>query len=741
MNLFASERSVYATVTSANLTLEEYAKAAQVGESVGFQRSWLESEEQDLTEEYYLVRDICQFFDSLAEDENYITGRDTADYIEETLATLEWLDEYESEVSSTDMDRNTRFLHNLDTPILQQALDTLGKVEVTQVYAPFYGSASVMGDILSAIDPDRAELIVESESTTLDIEELPETLDTPFDIREMEHTTTRWVHGKFLTFRGQWGTACLYGSPNLTSTALLQNSTSGNCEAALLNVFPGEQSPLDGTLFGNEAFEFSLSDPVENLESLSVRERSYEGWEALQDADKTKVRLLDARLTQPDADDVSELILRLEGISGTRQLEIQTERDSVSKHIEEDVTDGELSILIEDKQSRKNWASAVVTVCLSDEGIKSNPRRINEETQAYFREYREITQSDGTQSSTTLLKEVLLNPDTAAINVFDVALSELRELSSSQSADTPSEQDSNSKFEERSAVKLTGGSSSTPSIHTLIDRQLEYQLEQAEDALDFEDIPTPNEVESFQTHLQTFFETMELCLMLDLMEELDNKNVLAVCQDQFKTFLDLHSQFTTSISRLSDLIDDNERVKDAFVGNKDTDAQDLEFWGEAFDLLYIHPAIILELDYKSVDPVIRSHSQFVNRLKQSLESSAPALWGYIFDLTYLKDTIDSHTQDLLVRYTEEDPSIKITGEAVRTIVLYILVQRAQSNPDFLQGLANHPRYGEEAICNLARFALASEESLFDLEIVSQQQWTIVLKRGREAVESFAEEDM
>jgi len=38
-------------VTSANLTLEEYAKAAQVGESVGFQRSWLEDDERDLTEE------------------------------------------------------------------------------------------------------------------------------------------------------------------------------------------------------------------------------------------------------------------------------------------------------------------------------------------------------------------------------------------------------------------------------------------------------------------------------------------------------------------------------------------------------------------------------------------------------------------------------------------------------------------------------------------------------------------
>jgi hypothetical protein len=155
-----------------------------------------------LTEEYYLVQDICRFFDSLAGDETYVTGRDTSDYVEETLATLEWLDDYEAEVDGSDGDRNTRLLHNLDSPILQQALDIIGEVEATQVYAPFYGSPSVVDDLLSVIDPDRAELIVESESTTLDLEGLPEAVATPFDVREMKHETTRWVHGKFLTFRG-----------------------------------------------------------------------------------------------------------------------------------------------------------------------------------------------------------------------------------------------------------------------------------------------------------------------------------------------------------------------------------------------------------------------------------------------------------------------------------------------------------------------------------------------------------
>jgi hypothetical protein len=236
-----------------------------------------------------------------------------------------------------------------------------------------------------------------------------------------------------------------------------------------------------------------------------------------------------------------------------------------------------------------------------------------------------------------------------------------------------------------------------------------------------DDLPTPAEVESFPTHLETFFETMELCIMLDLMDGLDNNKLLGACQEQFQNFLDLHPQFTSSISRLSDLIDDIERVNEAFEDEADTDARDLEFWEDAFDLLYIHPAIILELDYKSADPVIRSHNQLVNRLKGSLESSAPALWRYLFDFSCLGNAVDTHTQNLLVRYTEEDPSVGITGETVRALMLYILVQRAQSNPGFLEGLANHPRYEEEAVRDLTQFALSSEQALFDYGIVSQQQ--------------------
>lgn len=739
VNLFASERSVYATITSANLTIEEYAKAAQVGETVGFQRSWLDDDEREVGQQFHIVREIREFFDSLVSDGRFVSGRDASEYVAEMLATTEWLDDFENTVPDREEHaQSTRFLYNLDGPILEQALDAFGEVESVQLYAPFYGSPGVVNDIVSATGADRAEIIVESESTALDLKGLADALVTPFDVREMQHATARWVHGKFLTFKGSWGSACLYGSPNMTSTALLQDGGTGNCEAALLSVFPDGRSAMEGTLFANEAFEFELSAPVESLDTLSLREESYEGWEKLRDSSDRALRLLDARLTQPDTDGVSELILRVDELEGLLEVSIETERDAVSRRVDADADKGEISIPVEEGD-RHNWANAVVRVSSIDGEANSNPRLVNEESRAYFREFREITQSGGTQSATSLLKQILQNPDTAAINVFDVALSELRSLSVGQGKEVSPQDESIPSFEERSAARLVGNSSSTPSIHSIVERHLDYQLDQAKNALDFDDLPTLEEFESFLTHLETFFETVELCILLDVMGELKNESVLKVCQARFRKFLDLHSEFTTGLSRLADVIEANERVKETFMTEPETEVRDLEFWADAFDLLYLHPTVILELEYKSGNPIIQSYNQFANRLNYDLVESDPAIWQYLFDFTYFESALETHAQNLLVRHSEEDPSVRITGDAFQALLLYILVQRTTKNEQFLAEISSHPRYGEEAIRRLAQYALDAEPALFEYGLVSKQQWTIVLKQGREVVESVAGE--
>lgn len=64
------------------------------------------------------------------------------------------------------------------------------------------------------------------------------------------------------------------------------------------------------------------------------------------------------------------------------------------------------------------------------------------------------------------------------------------------------------------------------------------------------------------------------------------------------------------------------------------------------------------------------------------------------------------------------PDISIdTGEKLMVdgrivILLYILVQRTQANDAFLEELARHPRYGEEPVRRLARFALTVEPFVF-----------------------------
>lgn len=178
VNLYASERSVYFTVSSANLGLEEYCKAAQIGYSDGFQRYWLTDDEHDIGEAFSVACDIRGFFEQLLEVEGYVTGQDARDYVREATTTLEWLDD--EGAPQPDTERNVWFLSNLSESILDQVVARVGDVESVQMYAPFYGSPNVLRQVGETLDADRLEFVVESESTAMDVGGLPDALDRDF---------------------------------------------------------------------------------------------------------------------------------------------------------------------------------------------------------------------------------------------------------------------------------------------------------------------------------------------------------------------------------------------------------------------------------------------------------------------------------------------------------------------------------------------------------------------------------
>jgi len=80
VNLYASDRSVYYTVSSANITLAEYCDTVQIGQSGGLQESHLDDEDRELGDIPVVARDIRDYLSNLAATP-WITGSEAQNYI------------------------------------------------------------------------------------------------------------------------------------------------------------------------------------------------------------------------------------------------------------------------------------------------------------------------------------------------------------------------------------------------------------------------------------------------------------------------------------------------------------------------------------------------------------------------------------------------------------------------------------------------------------------------------------
>lgn len=739
VNLYASERSVYFTVSSANLGLEEYCKAAQIGYSDGFQRYWLTDDEHDVGEAFSVARDIRDFFEQLLEVEGYVTGQDARDYVREATTTLEWLDG--EETTQPEAEQNIWFLSNLSESILDQVVSRVGDVKSVQMYAPFYGSPNVLRQISEILDADRLEFVVESESTAMDVQGLPGALDRDFAVREMEHSSARWVHAKYMTLEGDWGTACLYGSPNMTSTALLEPASRGNVEAGFLQVFPLEQTrPLDGSLFHNASFPFELSDPVADLDSISLRDQSYEGWEGNVSDNHGDFRLLDAQLTQAGSDGEAELIFRLGGISGEHTFLVATEKGDERRMTATIESDAELSIRV-DEDDRAAWRDAVVTIAVPAGGLRSNARQVVQESQEYYREYRDITRSGGTESTNTLLRAVLQNPDASAAGVFNVAISELQKMSQQGVGGSETAAPDGRgvpQFPERSPARLAGSSSSTPSLPKLIENHLSYQRERAVNVLTTDERPTPNTIERSIEHLRTFWETVELCLVMDCLGELDSastdvKGLFATCRSELSELMD---QLPAIIRRLNGIIDRTDQepeVKKEFLTDEIDTIEEHPLWKTVFDSLFFDPSLVLELDYRAGREVTAPRQNFARQIRSSLSLANPGIWQYLYDGSYVVPEAAVKLEDLRVEYGDEKQEVPVSSNGTQALLLYILVQQVVSDSNFLHGLRNHPQFSTRNLESLAGFAVQADDFIVEYGLVGRIQWSIPLKDAYTAV--------
>ena len=742
INLFASERSVFYSISSANLTLEEYCKAAQIGFADGFQKSTLTSDEADVGDSYFLARDVRDFYLELIDWDGLITGQDARNYITETGETLEWLDDVSADNRLAESDRRTWFLSNLSGPILSQALDTLdrisdGQIDRVRLYAPYYGTPTVLERLAARIDPDHIEFLVEPESTALDVAGLPDAMaGFEYDVRRMDaRRVTRWVHGKFIMFEGPWGQACLYGSPNMTSSALLAGASGGNVEAALLTLSEAESSEeIANAVFNSGSYQFDISEPIDDPESLDLRSESYEGWESMRLGTRDDLHLQDVRLTQPGSDEESELILSISGLDGQYDFVIRTD-DGESEMVEAtvDVDGSEVPVYLSPDKSEV-WAGAVVTVEV--DGQRSNPRRVVEERRAYYSEYRDMTKSAGTQSSNTLLRGILQNPDRAAISVFDIALSELRK-SAKQSGDSTRQPkaDREESYPERNPKDLTSRGGSLPSLHTLVDQHLSYHRERAYAAVDVEEQPEPDNVKQFVEHTETFWETIELCYALDQLGQLDtgqvnSKRLFSQCREQINQWLKQSDLVVQRLNGIINQIENVDRVRQAFLGGKTTEPLDLDIWQGVADVLFFHPGIVLEFAHRSTHSITKSETSLASGFAAIFREIQPHVGQYVLNGHLLVQRTETLLDNLAVELGAEDSEIRLSGTGIRVLVLYILIQRTDADGSLSEALRVHPQFSGDAASKLARFVLESENEIISYNLVGSLQWEIRLKGPR-----------
>lgn len=226
----AGEKRANAFIGSANLTQQGYTSNREVVTAVSVEA------ETDNLRTANLLKDCRSYFVQLRQHSAATEwGEIVTDRYQTVLDDSNWLTDY------SDAAQDTWFLHNLNTPLLDQIRTRIqengDQITAVDIIAPFYGTSLAVPREFTG-DGIETTLHLQDGDTQIDIEELEEWLDSP-----VSHAATlnadRYVHGKVLLFRTESGCYCFSGSANGSRSALLTTagspkSTVGNHEAGVL---------------------------------------------------------------------------------------------------------------------------------------------------------------------------------------------------------------------------------------------------------------------------------------------------------------------------------------------------------------------------------------------------------------------------------------------------------------------------------------------------------------------------
>lgn len=709
IGITSSEDQVHVTVSSANLTLSEMTSAAQLGTQVTVNRG-----DNSPDEHVAVIQDVLSFAKKLTD--RYV-GRDGTTQLRRLSDSANWIAE-RSVPSETD----TRFVHNLEMPILPQVVEQFGEVEQLQLAAPFFGSPKIVGKIVEMIDPDECELLVDDGSTYIDLQGVVDAVDCPVIVRQLEYSSGRWVHAKFLSVRGHDWSACLYGSPNMTGKALLSDAESGNIEAGLLQIKPDASYFTKGPpLFASKAFPLHLSEPT-SVDSLTTN--SYSELLSSETVASTELQLTDV-FVRTETNDVVQLELAL---SADDPLSIQDKDGSLhtlpnetSQEITWEKSEGIESMLVRGTVSApRTWRNTVVRVELSD-GRQSGYRQVTVEPTPYTRPQSEMSKTGGRKGVRELIWNLIFMNDLRAGESLSTSAKSLkRRLDESNRGGSQLVGDNESSWT-INRRRNSGGSSRAPH------QQLKDSLELSKTNLEhfIAQPPDPDYVQEVTEHLENYWLALEVGYIRailssqlttddDIELHFDPDDLLAVVRSYYTS---LHSeQILRHTGRflfegLSAAPDDHTNYLDDNLG---------------FKCLFAHPALMLGLDTVA-DGVGLSPYFFAQDVFQTLSNSQPIIAEHLLD----PEAISGSYYHLLQEYEEGieqlekiyNSQLYLPSEVntVHTTLLYTTwyQELAHHSDGLFDRIARSERYDEDKLAQLGSLMLQGRDHLDTYEGLSE----------------------
>jgi hypothetical protein len=586
VGFFSGEDECGFLVGSANITLSEYTTAAQLAihDTVEKDKSTAGSSSSKIK----VAKDVRAFIKNL--DDEYVTGEDASLQMDAAISNSEWVEDI---TSDSDSGSEARFLHNMRSPILDQAMDVVEEVvgdavDVTKatMLAPFFGSKGSLSEIDESLSADEYDILVCEGDTYLEVDDAMESMDA-ISFKRLEHDTNRWIHAKALMLEGPWGSAILSGSPNMTGSALLSTPSDGNLEAAMLAVSASNSGGgVSSSLWHQDTFNVNVGDRM-NPSTVETESYSLDDIGAGTEEETQQITLKDARSNDRSEEEGAEIILSAAGIDAGEEVRIVTvSNESESFVWKPDEDDGSASVSVPE-----TFVHQPVRL-ETDDGKKSNYRQITTEPTPYTREKTEMLRSGGKEGIRSLADQALFENYSVASGAISQSVRILDEKEKQeQDEQIPVKQDNDDDNQTSWGGRSSRVTPTSRSMHLELKDGIEFSLSEVNRYV--EEGVDGDEVEDLLSHLDNFYYLIHRSLVRTYLEG-------QIPEEMFDTELNTDKLHKISVSKLKEahdnmrniLADVQEVLNEVVEQDKLKDESEIEL---QFKCFFVYPAAILNL--------------------------------------------------------------------------------------------------------------------------------------------------